>query len=100
MYLISEMIKFMNQTTKRQNFWCLQKTEIKDKEGYLTGEELYLYNPKGFIVIGKQDEFIKDGKINEVKYSSFEMFRKNLKNIDIITYDELYQRAYYICNKK
>lgn len=31
MYLISEMIKFMNQTTKRQNFWCLQKTEIKDK---------------------------------------------------------------------
>lgn len=76
------------------------KTEIKDKEGFLTGEELYLYNPKGFIVIGKQDEFIKDGKINEVKYSSFEMFRKNLKNIDIITYDELYQRAYYICNKK
>ena len=31
MYLISEMIKFMNQTTKRQNFWCLQKTEIKYK---------------------------------------------------------------------
>lgn len=29
MYLISEMIKFMNQTTK--NFWCLQKTEIKYK---------------------------------------------------------------------
>ena len=76
------------------------KTEMKDNQGYLTGEELYLYNPKGFIVIGKQDEFIKDEKINEIKYSSFEMFRKNLKNIDIITYDELYQRAYYICNKK
>ncbi|ENA1802965.1 DUF4263 domain-containing protein [Flavobacterium psychrophilum] len=76
------------------------KTSIKDKEGYLTGEELYLYNPKGFIIIGKQDEFINDKGINEIKYSSFEMFRKNLKNIDIITYDELYQRAYYICNKK
>jgi hypothetical protein len=76
------------------------KTSIKDKEGYLTGEELYLYNPKGFIIIGKQDEFINEKGINEIKYSSFEMFRKNLKNIDIITYDELYQRAYYICHKK
>lgn len=76
------------------------KTELKSKQGDLTGEQVYLYNPKGFIVLGKQDEFINDNGINEIKYSSFEMFRKNLKNIDIITYDELYQRAYYICNKK
>jgi hypothetical protein len=66
----------------------------------LTGETLYLYNPKAFILIGNLNEFIKDDRINEIKFSSFEMFRKNLKNIDIITYDELYQRAFYICNKK
>ena len=58
-----------------------------------------MYNPKGFILIGNQSEFIKDEKINEIKYSSFEMFRKNLKNIEILTYDELYQRAKFICNK-
>ncbi|PIF34513.1 uncharacterized protein DUF4263 [Flavobacterium sp. 9] len=76
------------------------KTEIKDSEDYLTGEELYLYNPKAFILIGNLNEFIKDDKINEIKFSSFEMFRKNLKNIEILTYDELYQRAFYICHKK
>jgi hypothetical protein len=58
-----------------------------------------LYNPKGFILIGNQSEFIKEGKINPIKYSSFEMFRKNLKNIDVLTYDELFQRAKYICEK-
>jgi hypothetical protein len=76
------------------------KTEIKDQQDNLTGEMLYLYDPKAFILIGNLNEFIVDGKINEIKFSSFEMFRKNLKNIEIMTYDELYQRAYYICHKK
>jgi len=76
------------------------KTEIKDGQDFLTGEDLYLYNPKAFILIGDLNEFIVDEKINEVKFSSFEMFRKNLKNIDIVTYDELYQRAYHICHNK
>lgn len=76
------------------------KTEIKDKQDNLTGENIFLYNPKSFILIGNLNEFIIDEKINEVKFSSFEMFRKNLRNIEIITYDELYQRAYYICHKK
>tara|TARA_R110000868_G_scaffold144361_1_gene363344 strand:- start:4675 stop:5868 length:1194 start_codon:yes stop_codon:yes gene_type:complete len=76
------------------------KTEIKDKEDNLTGETLYFYNPKAFILIGNSNEFIIDGKINETKFSSFEMFRKSLKNIEIITYDELYQRAFYICHNK
>lgn len=76
------------------------KTEIKDKQDNLTGETLYLYNPKAFILIGNLKEFIIDDKINEIKFSSFEMFRRNLRNIEILTYDELYQRAYHICHKK
>jgi hypothetical protein len=76
------------------------KTEIKDEQDNMTGENLYLYDPKAFILIGNLNEFIIDGKINEMKFSSFEMFRKNLRNIEILTYDELYQRAYYICHKK
>lgn len=76
------------------------KIEMTDKEDNLTGETLYLYNPKAFILIGNLNEFEVEGKINEKKFSSFEMFRKNLKNIEILTYDELYQRAYYICHNK
>jgi len=76
------------------------KTELTDKQDNLTGEQLYLYSPKAFIIIGNLNEFFVDGKINETKFSSFELFRKNLNNIDILTYDELYERAYYICNKR
>lgn len=76
------------------------KTEIKDESDNITDEVLYLYNPKAFIIIGNLNEFIIDGKVNEMKFSSFEMFRKNLRNIEILTYDELYERAFYICNNK
>ena len=76
------------------------KTEVKDKEDNLTGETLYFYNPKAFVLIGSLNEFVIDGIINETKFSSFEMFRKSLRNIEILTYDELYERAFYICHNK
>ena len=72
------------------------KVEIKDKEDNFSGEELYLYNPRAFLVIGSLDEFVKDNRINESKYSSFEMFRRSINGIEILTYDELYERASFI----
>lgn len=72
------------------------KIEIKDNEGYLTGEELYIYNPKSFLIIGNLSEFSGEKGINKDKYSSFEMFRKNIINPEILTFDELYERAKYI----
>jgi len=72
------------------------KTEIKDKSGDLAGEQLYLYQPKSFLLIGSLEQFVKDNGINEEKFSSFELFRKNMFNPEIITFDELYERAKHI----
>lgn len=72
------------------------KTQIKDASGELTGEELFLYHPKSFLVIGSLSQFIGKHGINEEKYSSFELFRRNIQNPEIITFDELYERAKYI----
>lgn len=72
------------------------KTEIKDKNGDLTGEQLYLYQPKSFLLIGSLKQFVKDNGINEEKFSSFELLRKNMFNPEIITFDELYERAKHI----
>ena len=72
------------------------KTEIKDGQGFLTGEKVYLYNPKAFIVVGSLGEFFSDNGVNEEKFSSFEMFRQSINKIEIITFDELYQRASFI----
>jgi hypothetical protein len=72
------------------------KTEIKDKQGNLTGETIFLYSPKSTLIIGNLEEFSGKHGINEDKYSSFEMFRQGQRNIEVITFDELYQRAQFI----
>ena len=74
------------------------KTEIKDEFGSLTGEQLYLYSPKSFLLIGSLQEFMEENGINEDKFSSFELFRRNIINPEIITFDELYERAKNIVN--
>lgn len=72
------------------------KTELSTKSGDPTGETVYLYQPKSFLVIGHLPEFDSSGGINEEKYSSFELFRRNVDNPEIITFDELHERARFI----
>ncbi|MEJ9132577.1 DUF4263 domain-containing protein, partial [Bacillus thuringiensis] len=72
------------------------KTIIKAKNGDPTGEVIFNYSPRLVLVIGNLNEFITGNGINEDKLSSFEMFRKSIEGIDIITFDELYERAKYI----
>lgn len=72
------------------------KIELKEANGNLTGEQVFLYQPKSFIVLGSLSEFKNEHGINEDKFSSFELYRQNLFNPEIITFDELYERAKYI----
>lgn len=72
------------------------KTEVKGSNGALTGEQLFLYQPRSFIVIGSLAEFQGEHGINEEQYSSFELFRRNTTNPEIVTFDELYARARFI----
>ena len=87
----------IQKTVQKSILNIKSKTEIENERGELTGERLFLYQPKSFLVIGSLQEFIGDNKnINEQKYSSFELFRRNLTNPTIITFDELYDRARHI----
>jgi hypothetical protein len=72
------------------------KIVIASDDGNPTGEKAFLYQPKSFVVIGCLDEFISPNGINEQKYGSFELFRRNCSNPEIITFDELYARAKFI----
>jgi len=72
------------------------KIEIESEYGEPTGETAFLYQPKAYVVIGCLDEFRTDKGVNEQKYSSFELFRRNIVNPEIITFDELYERAKFI----
>lgn len=74
-----------------------EKTEIKDEIGNPTGEVIFNYMPYSFVIIGSLKEFdAGNGRINLPKLSSFELFRKNLKTPEIITFDEIYERVRFL----
>lgn len=89
---IAQTQKTVQKSIKELN----TKVEIKDKIGNLTGEQIFLYQPKSFVVIGNLKEFKNDQGVNEDKFSSFELFRQNQTNPEILTFDEIYERAKYI----
>ncbi|PKH90955.1 MULTISPECIES: Shedu immune nuclease family protein [unclassified Pseudoalteromonas] len=72
------------------------KITPNDKVGNPTGEEIFNYQPKSYLVIGSMDEFVSDNGVNKDKLRSFELLRKNTSNPEIITFDELYERARFI----
>lgn len=72
------------------------KINPSDSEGNPTGEEVFSYQPKSFLVIGSMGEFVSENGVNKDKLRSFELLRKNTSNPEIITFDELYERAKFI----
>ena len=72
------------------------KISVEDREGNPTGEEIFNYQPKSYLVIGSLEEFRTENGVNRDKYRSFELFRKNISSPEIITFDELFERAKFI----
>lgn len=72
------------------------KLTAVDEGGDPTGEDAYNYAPKAFLVIGTLKEFQTQKGVNEARHRSFELFRGNIVSPEIITFDELYERAKFI----
>ena len=47
-------------------------------------------------MIGSMAEFSTENGVNKDKLRSFELLRKNIVSPEIITFDELYERARFI----
>jgi hypothetical protein len=54
-----------------------------------TKHKIEMFNPRCIVVIGNAEKELK----NELKRKSFELFRTNLKDVEIITFDELFRKA-------
>lgn len=74
----------------------LRKLSGIDDDGNPTGEDAYNYMPKSFLVVGSLGEFMTEHGVNEERYRSFELFRRHTLSPDIITFDELFERARFI----
>lgn len=79
-----------------ENLLISPELRSKDKEGNPTGEIIYTYKPKSYLIVGSLSEFVTEMGINKEKFSSFELLRKNMNSPEVITFDELYERARFI----
>jgi antiviral defense system Shedu protein SduA len=52
--------------------------------------------PRQVVVIGSLKQLIDNGEINEEKMSSFELYRRGQQEVEILTFDELFERARFI----
>lgn len=62
---------------------------LKDGYGNETGELAYAVEPRSYLVIGNMAEL----RSNDDKIACFELYRRNTRAPEIVTFDELYQRA-------
>jgi hypothetical protein len=75
--------------------WRTQEA-ITDADGEPTGETLFTTEPRSFVICGRLTEFQGEHGGNERRFRSFELFRRNLLHPEVITFDELYERARFI----
>jgi hypothetical protein len=71
--------------------WEIEGSRSEANREALAEAEIHTVQPKGILVIGRTDE------LDDVqKRNTFESFRRNLVNPEILTFDELYERARFI----
>ena len=57
---------------------------------------------KTILIYGSRKEFdaIENEREKEIKLDTFELFRRDNRNLEILTYDELFDRAEFIVKNK
>ena len=62
---------------------------LKDDLGNDTGRTIYSVDPRTYLIIGNLSELTG----NDEKIACFELYRRNIRAPEILTFDELFQRA-------
>lgn len=86
----SELLGGVSQLQVNCKTWQRSSEELQNRK--LLEQGIYTVQPKGILVIGNTKQF----EDNIEKLTSFELFRQGLSNIEVLTFDELYERAKFI----
>lgn len=68
---------------------------LKDEKSDDTDQYVYAVEPKSYLVVGHLQELAR----NQEKMQCFELFRRNVRNPEILTFDELFGRAEHILER-
>ena len=86
-----ELVGAVSQLQVNCRKWEIEGSGLEQNIEALRDENIFTVSPKGILVIGCTDQLDDNNRRN-----SFELFRRNTVNPEILTFDELHQRARYI----
>lgn len=96
--LSSELLDSVSQILEHKASGLLrfERGDLFDKNGMRITQRPY--DPKVVLIIGHWDELKNcvNDRERETKQRTLELFRRDSRNIEIITYDELFERAKFI----
>lgn len=74
--------------------------DLYEDDGTPTDIQLSSIRPKQIVIVGNLSELTVSSKPNPEKTSAFEIYRNSIKDVEIITFDELFERARFIIEDK
>lgn len=94
----NEFIEAFSQTLAQRTALTTNKEIIDSENNILDNQINRILDPKAVLIIGNRNIEFPHNRIieNNIKSDCFERLRRENRNIDIITYDELFERAYHI----
>jgi hypothetical protein len=94
----SDFIEAYSQTLAQRTEISSKKDFIDENKTILDTKKNRILDPKSILIIGNRNvEFQHNRNLdNEYKSDCFERFRRDSRNIEIITFDELFERAFHI----
>ncbi|QXP74705.1 DUF4263 domain-containing protein [Tenacibaculum sp. AHE15PA] len=95
--LSKDLTYAVSQILSQKAEWEIKaQTEQFDENGNKIEQDTV--DPKTILIIGNTNQFSGSTKTDLIKKKTFELYRRNSRNIEIITYDELLERAQFIVN--
>jgi Domain of unknown function (DUF4263) len=97
--LSKELTDAVAQIQSNTDQWNVEGARTRQNQPLLEG--IHTVTPKGILVAGSLSQFKDEaGKDVQTKALTFERFRRSLGNLEIMTFDELYERARFIVEQE
>lgn len=89
--LSSDLVGAVSQLQVNAYSWVTEGSRTGDNRDILHGQNIYTVQPKTILIIGNTAELDSTHKRN-----TFELYRSSLLNPEVVTFDELFERAKFI----
>lgn len=96
--LSSDLIHAVSQILEQKASWQIKSEVNASKNFDDNGNQIkqQTVDPKTILIIGNSNQFSGNSEELRTKARTYELFQRDSRNIDIVTYDELYERAKFI----